>query len=378
MSPKTRFSTFSLALFLSAPTIIGCGGERAPQPSPSITRFPTEAFPIPADNQPTDARTELGHLLFFDPVLSGEKRVACASCHLPEKAMADGRSLGAALALDSATASAGRDLPRSTPTIFNVRFQHFQFWDGRAASLEELALMPVENPLEMAGTIEGALRDVAAIPEYRERFAKTYGKLDESSLRRAIASFLRSVTANNAPVDRYLDGDTTALSAQATAGFNLYFGKARCSRCHYLPLFAGTEGPGFVATEFRVTGVPERSGTELTVDVGRAGVDDRAELRHAFKAPTLRNIAHTAPYMHNGAFDTLEQVVDFYDRGGGPGQGYAVPNLDFVLLGGPMGLSSDEKQQLLAFMREGLTDLSTMPTTPASVPSGLRPAGFPR
>jgi cytochrome c peroxidase len=355
----------------------GCAGPPPPTLGQSLTRFPEDAFPYPADNQPTPERIELGRLLFFDPILSQNRRVACGSCHLPERALADSRHLGAALAQ-----AQGGVLPRSTPTIFNVRFQHSQFWDGRADSLESLALMPVENALEMGSSREVAVRDVAAIPQYGDLFRAAYGtEIDEHALQRAIASFLRSVTANSAPVDRYLAGDERALSAEATAGFDLFFGKARCSRCHYLPLFAGTEGPSFVATEFRITGVPERGQTLLTRDLGRGGVSglpdvDAAELRHAFKAPTLRNIDKTAPYMHNGAFDTLEQVIDFYDRGP-EARGYSVPNLDFVLQPGSLGLTSDEKRQILTFLREGLTDLSHVPGVPSSVPSGLVPGGFP-
>lgn len=363
------------ALYLFACVLGGasaCGSPPAPPLGQSLVRFPEDAFPIPADNQPTPERVELGRLLFFDPVLSVKQDVACASCHLPERAMADGRAVGAAL-----SAPSGGDLPRSAPTIFNVRFQHSQFWDGRAESLEALALMPVENPLEMGNTIAGALAAVQAVPEYQTLFRQAYGELSESSLRRAIASFLRTVTANEAPVDRYLAGDTGALSADAAAGFDLYFGKARCSRCHYVPLFAGTEGPGFVSTEFRVTGIPERGQRTLTTDRGRAMIEPAPYFERAFKAPTLRNIEKTAPYMHNGALSTLEEVIDFYDRGGGPGLGYAVQNLDFVLVPGPMGLSESEKAKLLRFLREGLTDLSKTPQTPARVPSGKTPGGVP-
>ena len=173
------------------------------------------------------------------------------------------------------------------------------------------------------------------------------------------------------------------MSAAAVAGFNLYFGKARCSRCHYLPLFAGTEGPSFDHAEFRITGVPDRSRApkQLTRDWGRAGVagvDAQPSNLHAFKTPTLRNIAHTAPYFSTGAYDTLEEVVEFYNQGGGPGQSYAVPNLDPILAQGPLGLTERERQDLLTFLREGLTDLSSTPVTPSVVPSGLIPGGVPR
>lgn len=376
--PKSRSPLVLAAAFAIGPALYACGQPAAPPPGRNLYRIPYEAFPIPSDNLPSPERLELGRLLFFDPVLSANHKVACATCHQPQLALADGLPVGAALADPS-----GGDLPRGSPTIFNIRFQHSLFWDGRARSAEDLALQPIQNPKEMGNTLDGALAALSAVAEYRERFARAYGSLDASALQRAIGGFIASVTANDTPVDRYLAGDSAALSAEAIAGFNLYFGKARCSRCHYLPLFAGTEGPSFDQTEFRVTGVPERGvyPPRLTPDLGRAavaGVAAAPGTLHAFKAPTLRNIAHTAPYMHNGALATLEQVVDFYDKGAGPGQGYAVPNLDPVMSQGPIGLSAPEKSALLLFLREGLTDLSSLPAAPDAVPSGLTVGGIPR
>ena len=372
-----RRSPLRLAAAALAPWLAACG-QPAPPPSLNLYRIPYEAFPLPGDNQPSPERLELGRLLFFDPILSANHKVACASCHQPQLALADGLPVGAALADPS-----GGDLPRSSPTIFNIRFQHSLFWDGRARSAEDLALQPIQNPKEMGNTVEGALAALGAVAEYRERFARAYEALDAAALQRAIGCFIASITANDTPADRYLAGDSTAMSAEAIAGFNLYFGKARCSRCHYVPLFAGTEGPSFDRTEFRVTGVPERGADppRLTPDLGRAavaGVESAPGTLRAFKPPTLRNIAHTAPYMHNGAFATLEQVVDFYDRGAGPGQGYAVPNLDPVMSQGPLALSPPEKSALLLFLREGLTDLSALPAAPVAVPSGLPVGGLPR
>lgn len=374
-----RFTLFLAAGLLPS---AACGQLAAPPASTAagtdLYRIPYAAFPIPGDNQPSAERLELGRLLFFDPILSANHRVACATCHQPQLALADGLPVGAALA-----DADGGDLPRASPTLFNIRFQHALFWDGRARSAEDLALQPIQNPKEMGNTLAHALEELGAIAQYRERFAAAYGALDAAALQRAIACFITSITANDTPADRYLQGDAAAMSAEATSGFNLYFGKARCSRCHYVPIFAGTEGPSFTETEFRVTGVPERGPRpqRLTADPGRAGVagiEPDPSILHAFKAPTLRNIAHTAPYMHNGAFATLEEVVDFYDRGAGPGQGYAVPNLDPVMRQGPLGLRAEEKHALLAFLREGLTDLSSVPAAPPAVPSGLPVGGVPR
>jgi cytochrome c peroxidase len=371
--PHVRCHPALAVLLLGA----GCGQAEVPAAT-NLYSIPYAAFPLPADNQPSAARLELGRLLFFDPVLSGNHLVACGTCHQPDRAMSDGLPVGAALA-----APQGGELPRASPTVYNARFQHVQFWDGRAQSLEDLALQPIQNPKEMGNTVAAALAELGTIDEYQQRFASAYGGLDASSLQRAIACFVASLTAVNAPVHRYLQGDSTALSAEASAGFNLYFGKARCSRCHYLPIFAGTEGPSFDHTEFRVTGVPARGAVprRLADDLGRsavAGVEATPSVVHAFKAPTLLNIAQTAPYMHNGVFASLEEVVDFYDRGAGPGQGYAVANLDPVFRQGPLGLSDAEKQALLVFLREALTDLSSTPLLPPTVPSGLRVGGVPR
>jgi len=356
------------AAFLLAPLglLFGCGTPAAPPLGLSLVRIPEQVFADPPDNVSTPERVELGRLLFFDPILSENGKIACASCHHPDKAMSDGLPVSAALADPK-----GGFLTRASPSIFDTRYQFAQFWDGRVATLENQALLPIENPREMGSTIPKAMARVSAVAEYRDRFAAAYGELTESSMQRAIAAFGRSLTANSAPVDRFLAGDSAALSSAATAGFNLYYGKARCSFCHYVPLFNGVEGPEFASSRFRVTGVPERGLNELTRDIGRQEFTLDPRDRHAFKTPTLRNVAETAPYMHNGAFDTLEQVIDFYNQGAGAGQAYTVDNIDSRLRSGPLGLTAEEKVQLLAFLREGLTDSSRRPQVPARVPSGL-------
>lgn len=362
-----RSLTLSHAFLLSLGGLLsGCGNAPIPPQGLSLVRIPEEVFADPANNVLHPERIELGRLLFFDPILSESGKVSCSSCHHPEKGMSDGLPVGRALADPR-----GGDLPRSSPSIFDVRYQFAQFWDGRAATLEDQALLPIENPREMGSSIPKALGRVAAIPEYQSRFAAAYGELTETSLARAIAAFGRSVIANDAPVDRYLKGDATALSKDAVAGFDVYFGKAHCSFCHYVPLFNGVEGPEFESTRFRVTGVPERGLMQLTKDIGREEVTRDPRHRHAFKTPTLRNVAHTAPYMHNGAFATLEQVIDFYDQGAGAGQVYSVENIDSRLRTGALHLTAQEKQQLVVFLTEGLTDLSKLPQVPSRVPSGL-------
>lgn len=360
-------------LSLAGGLLFGCGTPANPVQGLSLVSIPEQVFADPPDNITTPERVELGRLLFFDPVLSENGKIACASCHHPTKGMSDGLPASPALADPK-----GGFLTRSSPSIYDTRYQFAQFWDGRVLTMEQQALKPIENPREMGSTVQNALSRVSAIAEYRDRFSAAYGELTESSLARAIAVFGRSVTANSAPVDRYLAGDTSALSRDAAAGFDLYFGKARCSFCHYVPLFNGVEGPEFEETRFRITGVPERGIVELTKDLGREEFTHDPRHRHSFKTPTLRNVAHTAPYMHNGAFDTLEQVIDFYDQGAGAGQPYIVDNVDARLRGGPLKLTALEKQQLLVFLRDGLTDLSRRPDVPARVPSGLPVGSLPK
>lgn len=346
--------------------LFGCGNVQPLPPGLSLVRIPEEAFADPADNVTTPERIELGRLLFFDPILSENRKIACSSCHHPDKAMSDGLPVGRALADPR-----GGDLTRSSPSLFDVRYQFAQFWDGRVSTLEDQALLPIENAQEMGSTIASALARVSSVADYQSRFAAAYGELTAASMARAIAAFGRSVIANDAPIDRYLRGDTAAMSPDAAAGFEVFFGKAHCSFCHYVPLFNGVEGPEFSATEFRVTGIPERGLMQLTKDIGREEVTRDPQHRHAFKTPTLRNVAQTAPYMHNGAFSTLEQVVDFYDQGAGTGQVYSVENIDSRLRTGALHLTAQEKRQLVVFLTEGLTDLSKLPQVPARVPSGL-------
>lgn len=331
-------------------------------------RFPAmvlrDGNPLPQDER--DERAQLGRLLFFDPVLSGGNDISCATCHHPDLGFADGRKLamgkgGKGLA---AAREGGAVVRRGSPTIWNSAYNHLQFWDGRAKDLEEQAGKPITDANEMAEDPETLVKELRAIPEYVQKFDKAF-KGDNGSavtfenVMNAVAAFERTLTANNSPFDRYVKGDLNALTQQQVRGFNLFrSGRTRCFECHGIPTFANRD--------FKIIGVPETEGREP--DFGRFDVTKGEGNRFAFKVPTLRNVVLNAPYMHNGALATLEEVLDFYAAGGGPGVGYTAPKVDDKIHA--YSISKGEKEDLIAFMA-ALTDESKLPEFPDKVPSGL-------
>ena len=275
------------------------------------------------------AKVALGRQLFYDPVLSGGGGRSCASCHRPERAFTDGLARSATLT--------GGTLRRNTPTIINAALQAGQFYDLRAPSLENQAGDVIGNHDEMHGSLETAAQALARQPGYAARFRQAFPEAAAAEpeqlilpvrIQNALAAYERSLVRLDAPLDRYLRGEAGAtLSPAARRGFNLFAGPARCATCHFLPLTNGTAPPTFQDSEAEVLGVPERPGsTRLDPDLGRYAHTRLDPLRHAFKTPTLRNVALTAPYMHNGQYQTLEEVLDFYNQGGGRGLGVAVAN----------------------------------------------------
>ena len=305
----------------------------------------TDANPSNAD------KVELGRLLFFDPILSQNNDMSCASCHHPDLGFADGKQ--------QAVGDNGTVLPRSAMSLWNVAYNTNFFWDGRAATLEEQTDTPFTNKDEMASTPGEIEKELQAIPEYVDLFEKAFGSTDSvnyENVQNAIAAFERTLITNNSPFDRYAAGEVTALTPAQRRGLALFRSAAtRCFECHSAPTFSDDS--------FSLTGVPDLPGQ--THDTGRQEVEPSG-LDGAFKAPTLRNIALTAPYMHNGVFATLEEVVDFYAKGGGRDDG--VENVDIHVTG--FDMSEQEKADLVAFMY-GLTDETNLPEIPSSVPSGL-------
>lgn len=313
------------------------------------------AFFAPAEAVSGAAVAALGRSLFFDPALSPSGTRSCASCHDPAKAFTDARPRP--LLLESHQSAA----PRNTPGLIGVALQPALFADERAHFLEDQITDVLGSRAEMGGSLEAAAGALRARSDYRARFADAFHVAPDSGvtgvhIRLAIAAYLRTLRGGTSRVDRALAGDSSALAPRERDGFNLFVGRAGCGTCHFAPAFGGAMPPALAESEPEVLGVPARWAVGRRVldpDPGRWGVRRTATNHGAFKTPTLRNVARTAPYMHNGAFATLEAVLDFYDAGGGAGIGLAVPNQ--TLPADSLHLTRGEKLALIAFMR-ALTD----------------------
>jgi cytochrome c peroxidase len=308
----------------------------------------------------------LGQQLFFDPVLSLHGRRSCATCHQPSRSFSDG--------LIRASVDPGRGFVRNTPTLLNAGLQAFQFADQRARFLEFQIEDVMQNPREMGLPVDAAARKLGADSVLVARFAAALGKpgrqaLTGQTLAVALAAYVRSLGAMNSRFDRAVRGDPTALTASERRGFNLFMGKARCGTCHFPPLFGGTMPPSYREAEPEVIGVPARPLSQkatLDPDPGVFAIDHVPLHRHAFKTPNLRNVAVTAPYMHNGVFRTLDEVIEFYDLGGGNGLGMKLPNQ--TLSPDSLHLSDQEKDDLVAF-HGALTDTASVTPTASPGPS---------
>lgn len=287
----------------------------------------------PDDNPLAAAKIELGKQLYFDPRLSIDNTVSCATCHDPAKGWSNGERF--------ATGVRGQKGGRSAPTIINSAYQTFQFWDGRALNLEGQALGPIQNPIEMDLKLEPLCEKLNKIFGYRKQFQAVFGTdANPESIAKAIASFERTVLSGDAPYDRFKAGDTKALSDSAQRGMKTFFGKGHCSACH--------QGANFTDGAFHNIGLgiddPEP-------DLGRQAHSMMVGDRGSFKTPTLREIARSAPYMHDGRLKTLEEVVDYYDKGGTPN-----PQLDEEIY--QIKLAPQEKADLVTFLKEGLSSES--------------------
>ncbi|GAB3803939.1 cytochrome c peroxidase [Spirosoma humi] len=302
------------------------------------------------EQRPTPDRVALGEKLFVNPILSGNGNRTCASCHQPDKAFTDGESKSLAIAMRGSPRTAHRTL-RNAPTLVNAAFQAVQFADSRVVFLEDQAGDVIQNEQEMHGFLPKTIALLRQDADYQALFAKSYKEgLTEETLKNAIASYIRSLTSLDSRMDRYFRGQPTALTAEEKYGFNLFMGKAKCATCHFFPLFNGTVPPAYQETESEVLGTPaSAAGKEVDADVGKFALTNREPHRYAFKTPTVRQVAKTAPYMHNGVFRTLEDVVDFYDRGGGNGLGFKLTNQTLPF--DKLNLTQPEKKALVAFMK---------------------------
>lgn len=298
-----------------------------------LTLQATQADPaplgLPARPTPDGLETELARLgarLFSEPRLSGDASVSCASCHRAENHFADVEPFS--------RGAQGRRTERNTPTLVNRAFGRRFMWDGRAASLEEQVLLPIENPLEMDLALPLALARLAEDGSYRAEFERILGRApDADGLRRALAAHVRTLVLGDSPIDRFRAGDFTALDDSARAGLWFYESRGGCWRCH--------SGPNFSDEDFHNTGVGARDDEPQP---GRAAITGQPEDRGRFKTPTLRGVALTAPYMHDGSLATLEEVVEFYRQGGRANAG-----LDPALA--PIDMSPDDARNLVAFLQ---------------------------
>ena len=383
------------------------GGPAGPPSTNLVERLDLQPLPEmrhPEENPPDPEKRDLGRLLFFDPVLSGTKDVACGTCHHPDFAMADGRALpvgptGSGLGPER-TQGDPSIVPeaRNAPTVINVGFNQFgaqftssgfMFWDGRARSLERLTVLPLLEEDEMRGhaypvqvAVDSALERLRGIPEYvslfREAFPDRAARVDSGELEsvvdslpyaRAVAQFVRSLQGDDSPYDRFVEGDPDALDPAQKRGLELFHGKAGCADCH--------SGPMLSDFQFHVVGAEQQGpGFRFTPheDLGRWNVTDLEEDRWAFRTPSLRNVAVTAPYTHSGSYDSLRSAVELFLRGGGDESAVPDDHLDPEL--SRVELSSRQLADLMAFLH-ALTDVPDV-QVPGSVPSGLPPAGVKR
>lgn len=317
-----------LAMSALVAATYGCARKRADEPcfSPQLLGL-NALLPVPQDNRLTREKIALGERLFFEGRLSRDGKVSCASCHVPELAFSDGKA--------RAVGVEGRVGRRNAPSLTNIAYRSSQFWDGRVASLEEQALQPIENPLEMDHSLLAVVRDLNADDSYRKQFALAFGtpQITTERIAHALATFERTLVSGDAPFDRYTEhGDEDELSNAARRGLALFEGKARCRFCHTGALFSDDL--------FHNTGV---SWGAEPLDLGRYEVTRRDPDKGRFRTPTLRDVARSAPYMHDGSLASLADVIEFYDGGGQPN-----PYVDPVLT--PLELTPSEKADLVEFL----------------------------
>ncbi len=296
--------------------------------------------PSPETNPTTAEKVSLGRLLFFDPRLSGDNRMSCATCHLPQMAFADARQ--------TALGHDGQPLVRNTPTVLNIGFLNRFFWDGRATSLEVQALEPIQSPQEMHQQLDELEQELEAVAEYARQFRAVFGtQVTRDGIAKALAAFQRSLTTEPDPLDRFLAGDANALSEAAKRGRELFVGDAGCVRCHH--------GPMLTDQQFhRVRVTPGDTGLET--------VTGNKHDRYRFRTPPLRNVADTGPYMHDGSLKTLADVVAYYFRNV-PATGPDGLTLDVEPL---WGQSYSDISDLVAFLESlsGKLPESAAPTLP--------------
>lgn len=319
--------------------------------------------PVPKDNPPTRETVFLGRKLFFDKLFSRDNTVSCASCHDPRYGFADPRPVSEGVN--------GLKGTRNAPTVLNAAYNEILFWDGRAPTLEAQAAGPVDNPVELAHSLIGVERKLAADPVYADLFAKAWGpgRITYEMVAKSLASYQRTLVSGNSPFDRYYyGGDKTAISASAIRGLKLYLNPslkaANCVSCHRIDEKFST----FTEPRFHNTGAAWNPVTLTLMDLGRALIKPGPKMAGAFRTMTLRNIALTAPYMHDGAMKTLEETIDFYFDGGRPNQNISVDMPDPGLPDIPKAEQAQGKKDLVDFMKALNGDIP-----PDAVPPDFKP-----
>ncbi|MFQ5412755.1 MAG: cytochrome-c peroxidase [Phycisphaerae bacterium] len=312
-----------IALALVSMSAGSNGAEAAPGDTSGLKPLPPVA--VPADNPQTAEKIELGRTLYFDTRLSGDSSLSCAKCHVPVKGWSNGLQLS--------DAYPGTKHWRHVPTVLNAAYLKRLFWDGRAGSLEAQSLGPIEAPIEMNQNFAHLTEKLSGIPYYRQAFRKVFNsEVTMENLAKAISAFERTIVSKPGPLDRYLQGDKKALTDSQKRGLALFSGKANCIACHHGPLLTDqglhvigvpeieplkTETDRIATRHFfaKVNEYPDPRGVDS--DYGRELITKQSSDRGKFKTPSLRELRWTAPYMHNGAFETLEDVLEFYMGGGG-------------------------------------------------------------
>ncbi len=311
--------------------------------------FNVNAFSPGPEFHLTPAKVALGEKLFYDASLSGTGTRSCASCHNPALAYTDG------LATPADIHDSAKSLVRNAPTLLNAALQSNYFYDMRALTLEDQVRDVIGNRQEMDGSMDAVIHYISADKSYRSLFSKAFpAKADKGigpdEVTNALACYIRSLTKLNSRFDAYMRGTDDALSKQELNGFNLFMGKAKCATCHFVPLFNGVTPPKYVVSETEVLGVPVSvADSTLDPDPGYYEVIGIDSYKNAFKIPSVRNIDKTAPYMHNGAYQTLDQVMEFYNNGGAAGLGIDLPNQ--TLPEDNLQLTEGEKEDIIAFMK---------------------------
>ncbi len=306
--------------------------------------FNTRYFVSATNRDATEKQIALGEKLFFDPNISKEGKMSCATCHVPEKAYADGKVVN----LDNK----GKSLQRNTPTLINSIYQRSFFWDGRSPSLMDQISSVFNNKKEFDSSVHQFSEDILKDTSYVKLFEEAYGRVPTKNVEtiKALSSYIATLNGFDSKFDKNIRGEIDTFTEEEKLGFNLYMGKALCATCHFMPLTNGTVPPFFKETEKEVIGVPETmANKKLDDDKGFYWRFEEELHRGMFKTPTVRNAALTSPYMHNGVYETLEQVMEFYNLGGGGGMGFDLPHQTLPF--DQLNLTEKELNALVAYVK---------------------------